>query len=139
MTATPFVYRHRVRYHECDAQGVVFNAHYMTFLDVAMTEMFGSVFGSYNSMTAQGFDSMVVDVHLAWKSSATFDDELAVALTVTGIGRTSMTISFTQSVGERLCVTGEIVYVWVDVAEHRPIPVPPQVAEALAPHTATSR
>lgn len=132
----PFVHRHRVRYHECDAQGVVFNAHYVTFLDVAMTELFRSAMGSIAAVNSAGYDTMVVDIHIAWKASAVFDDEIAVALAVARFGRTSMTLAFSQSVGERLCATGEIVYVWVDVATHEPIEVPDLARTALAPFTA---
>ncbi|HWL42564.1 MAG TPA: thioesterase family protein [Ilumatobacter sp.] len=136
MSAGPFVYHHRVRYHECDAQGVVFNAHYLTFLDVALTELFRSAMGSLGEVNRLGYDTMVVDAHVAWKSPAKFDDEVAVALEVTRYGRTSMATRFTQSVGERLCAEGEIVHVWVDVHSHAPIPVPDVVRAALAPFTA---
>jgi hypothetical protein len=42
-----FVHRLRVRFHECDPQGVVFNAHYFSYFDVALTEMWRAAFGSY--------------------------------------------------------------------------------------------
>lgn len=134
--ASPFVHLHRVRYHECDAQGVVFNANYLTFLDVAMTELFRSVYGSYAEMQRQGYDWMVVDAHVAWKSPARFDDELAVALVIERFGRTSMTTRFVQSVGERVCAEGEIVHVWVDVHTHQPVEIPLSAKQALAAHTA---
>lgn len=130
---TPFLHRHRVRYHECDAQGVVFNAHYVTFLDVALTELFRAAMGSLGAINALGYDTMVVDVHVAWKASAVFDDEIAVALEIARFGRTSMTTRFTQAVGERLCAEGEIVHVWVDVDSHQPIEVPDEVRAALSP------
>ncbi len=134
MTA-PFVYRHRVRYHECDAQGVVFNAHYVTFVDVAFTELFRSAMGSLGEVNRLGYDTMVVDIHVAWRASAVFDDEVVVALEIVRFGRTSMTTRFTQSVGERLCAQGELVHVWVDVDSHAPIPVPDVVVDSLAPFT----
>lgn len=135
MSSTPFVHRHRIRYHECDAQGVVFNANYLTFLDVAMTELFRTVYGSYAEMNRHGYDWMVVDAHIAWKAPARFDDDLAVALTVARFGRTSMTTHFVQSVGEQVCAAGEIVHVWVDYASHQPVPVPQTAINALAAYT----
>lgn len=131
-----FVYRHRVRYHECDAQGIVFNAHYVTFLDVAVTELFREAMGSLAAVNALGFDTMVVDVHVAWKSSARFDDDVDIALEVTRFGRTSMTVGFTQTVADRVCAHGELAYVWVDFESHAPIAVPDVARRALAPFTA---
>ena len=37
----------RVRYHECDQQGVVFNAHYLAYADMASLECSSVLFGSY--------------------------------------------------------------------------------------------
>src|SRR4030095_16455395 len=50
--AVPFVHRLRVRFHECDPQGVVFNAHYFSYFDVALTEMWREAFGSYANVVA---------------------------------------------------------------------------------------
>lgn len=133
---TPFVHRFRVRYHECDAQGVVFNAHHVAYVDVALTELWRAVFGGYGSMVDLGFDVMVADVHAAFRSPARFDDEVDLALTIERFGRTSMTTSWTASVGGRLCVEGEIVHVWVDATSHEPVVVPEEARARLAVHTA---
>src|SRR5690606_8287657 len=42
-----FTHRLRVRYSECDQQGVVFNGHYLFFYDVALTEMWRELVGEY--------------------------------------------------------------------------------------------
>jgi acyl-CoA thioester hydrolase len=130
-----FVHRLRVRYHECDAQGVVFNAHYLAYVDVALTELWRTAFGSYDGMLAAGFDVMVADVHAAFRSGARFDDELDLALTIQRFGRTSMTTGWTASVGDRVCVEGEIVHVWVDATAHTPVPVPDAARNGLAAWT----
>jgi acyl-CoA thioester hydrolase len=133
---TPFVHRLRVRYHECDAQGVVFNANYLAYVDVSLTELWREAFGGYGSMTDLGFDVMVADVHAAFRAPARFDDELDVALAIERFGRTSMTTAWTASVGDRVCVEGEIVHVWVDAATYRPVPVPDEARARLAAHVA---
>ena len=45
----PFVHQLRVRYHECDAQGIVFNAHHFAYFDVTLTELWREAFGSYDA------------------------------------------------------------------------------------------
>src|SRR3712207_6949070 len=47
-----FVHRLRVRYSECDPQGVVFNAHFVTYFDIALTELWREANGPYGGMTA---------------------------------------------------------------------------------------
>jgi len=37
--SAPFVHELRVRYGECDPQGIVFNANYLLYFDVAFTDL----------------------------------------------------------------------------------------------------
>ena len=46
----PFRHRLRVRYHECDPQGVVFNANYLAYFDIALTELWRDAVGGYASL-----------------------------------------------------------------------------------------
>jgi acyl-CoA thioester hydrolase len=55
----PFVHRLRVRYHECDQQGIVFNANHFAYFDVVLTELWRAAFGSYGAMVASGADVQV--------------------------------------------------------------------------------
>ena len=50
----PFAHRLRVRYHECDPQGIVFNSHHFAYFDVVLTELWRAAFGSYGAMVASG-------------------------------------------------------------------------------------
>ena len=85
-----FVHRLRVRYHECDAQGVVFNAHYFAFFDITLTELWRAAFGSYAAMLEQGTDVVVAEASARFRAPARFDDELDIAMAVEHLGTTSM-------------------------------------------------
>jgi acyl-CoA thioester hydrolase len=52
-----------VRYVECDLQAVVFNVHYFTYFDVAMTEFHREVIGAYSEMVDGGADMVVAEAH----------------------------------------------------------------------------
>jgi acyl-CoA thioester hydrolase len=54
-----------VRYHECDAQGIVFNANHFAYFDVTLTELWRAAFGSYDAMVEAGSDVVVVDAAAA--------------------------------------------------------------------------
>ncbi|MEQ9510770.1 MAG: hotdog domain-containing protein, partial [Alloalcanivorax xenomutans] len=74
----PFRYRLRVRYSECDAQHVVFNARYGDYVDLAMTEFMRALGRDYGALLARGLDNQVVKLTLEWKASARFDDVLEI-------------------------------------------------------------
>ena len=78
----PFVHHLRVRYHECDAQGIVFNANWLTYFDVTLTEWFREAFGSYGALMEDGGDVVLAETTLRFRGSARFDEDLAVSVEV---------------------------------------------------------
>jgi acyl-CoA thioester hydrolase len=129
----PFVHRLRVRYHECDPQGIVFNAHHFAYFDVVLTELWRAAFGSYGEMVASGTDVQVVDASASFHAPARFDDELDLEMTVTRLGTSSITSAFEERRDGELLVSGRLVHVCVDTATHRKQPIPRFMRERLAP------
>lgn len=129
----PFRLLLRVRYGECDAQQVVFNARYGDYVDVALTEYFRALLGSYQLLLESGLDNQVVRMATDWTSPARFDEVLALAVETLRVGTTSygmrVVISDYPS-GREIAVT-EIVYVMVSVAQHEKAPVPDWLRERL--------
>jgi acyl-CoA thioester hydrolase len=89
---TPFVHRLRVRYSECDQQGVVFNGQYLFFYDVAITELFRARIGPYRETVARGYDIVVAEARVRFVEGARFDEELDIRLSVEHLGTTSMIV-----------------------------------------------
>jgi acyl-CoA thioester hydrolase len=89
--AEPFVHALRVRYGECDPQGLVFNANYLLYCDVAFTELWREAVGPWQEMVERGFDAVVADAHLSFRAPARFDDELELRGRVAKLGTTAIT------------------------------------------------
>jgi acyl-CoA thioester hydrolase len=120
-----FVHNLRVRYNECDAQGHVFNANYLVYFDVALTELWREALGSYEALTAAGLDLVVAETGVRFRTPARFDDELEIALEIERLGNTSMvsTIRIVRD-GDTLA-EGRIVHIFVRadrLGEKAPIP-----------------
>ena len=113
----PFRHRLRVRWSECDLQGVVFYPQYLAYLDHTVTELWREAIGPYTDMIPDhGVDMVVAEVGMRYRGSARFDDELEIAATVTRLGSTSVTTEFTierRSDGA-LLTEGELRHVFVD-------------------------
>jgi acyl-CoA thioester hydrolase len=129
----PFVYPLRVRYSECDMQGVVFNGHYLSYFDVSMTELWRAAFGSYQAMTDRGVDLVVSEARVRYRAPARFDDELKMSIAVAGLSRTSITTAHAVLRGEELITEGEMRHVFVDAATLAKTPIPDWAREGLAP------
>lgn len=128
----PFRYYLRVRYGECDAQKVVFNARYGDYIDIAVTEFFKAI--GYGEALANGeFDFQLVKQTIEWKAPARHDQVLEIAVACTRLGNTSFTIGFEMRMAgdPRAIVTAETVYVLVDGHSLQKTPLPDALREAL--------
>ncbi|HET8979448.1 MAG TPA: acyl-CoA thioesterase [Solirubrobacteraceae bacterium] len=132
--AEAFVHHLRVRYSECDQQGVLFNAHYLAYIDHTVTEMWRAAYGGYQSMLDRGVDIVVAEVRMRFLGSARFDEELALEAVVTRIGTTSITSEhrFRRLDGE-LILDAEIRHVFVDRATATKMPMPDWARAGLQP------
>ena len=130
----PFVHHLRVRYAECDPQGVLFNAHYLAYIDHTVTELWRAAYGGYQTMLDRGVDIVVAEVRMRFLGSARFDDELELEAVVTHIGTTSLTSThrFRRADGE-LLLDAEIRHVFIDRATAVKAPMPDWVREGLQP------
>ncbi len=120
-----FVHRLRVRYNECDAQGHVFNANYLVYFDVTLTELWREALGSYEALTADGLDLVVAETGVRFRAPARFDDELEITLEVERLGNTSMVSAIGISRDGDTLAEGRIVHIFVRadcLGEKAPIP-----------------
>jgi acyl-CoA thioester hydrolase len=128
---------HTVRYVELDTQGIVFNAHYLTWYDEAVSDYLRAAGWDYQAeVTASGADFHVVRGLVEYRVAIGRAQRIEVAARTTRIGRTSL--AFQPAVfpagGDTLFATGEIVWVLTDQATRRPVPVPDRLRALLATH-----
>lgn len=135
--SSPFRHAMRVRYSECDLQGVVFNANYLAYADNAMTELWrATIEGGYQAMVAGGVDMVVAEAQLRFSAPARFDDELGLEVSVTRLGNTGMTTRLEMLRDTDLLVEVQMRHVFVDTGGAGKVPIPEAVRRGLAPHVA---
>jgi acyl-CoA thioester hydrolase len=129
--------RLRVRWAEVDMQKIVFNGHYLTYIDTAVAEYWREVGLPY----PHGYvDRYANDVYLRkttveYLGSARYDDVLSVCCRVSRLGNSSMTFLFElyreapQPSGP--LVTAELVYVNADPATMKAAPLPQELRERV--------
>jgi acyl-CoA thioester hydrolase len=134
--AKTFVHRLRVRYSECDAQGVVFNGQYLFLYDVAITELFREAIGPYDEMVAGGTDLVVAEARLRYLAGARFDDEVDIELPIVKLGTTSMTVTPSFRVNGKAMVEGEVRHVFIEPGTSTKREIPGDIRRALEPYVA---
>jgi acyl-CoA thioester hydrolase len=137
MTRGQFRFFHpfRVRYSEIDGQGVLFNAHYLTFYDTAITEFFRALgYDQFADAQKTGMDFHVVKAVVEYKAPIRFDWELDVGVRVARLGNSSLVfeLAIFQKEQNDLLATGEIVWVNTNQTTHRPAPIPDTTRRLIA-------
>jgi acyl-CoA thioester hydrolase len=132
--APPFSHELRVRYGECDAQGIVFNANFLAYVDVVLTEIWRESMGSYDALLATGVDTVVAEANMRFRAPGRFDDVLRIEGGFDGLGTTSTTLKLWFRRANDLLVEADLRYVFVDTDTWQKTPIPTEVRTALTPY-----
>lgn len=109
----PFVHELRVRYGECDPQGIVFNANYLLYFDVAFTELWRAAVGPWQEMLEHGMDAVVAEANINFRAPARYDEEIQLHAQVLRLGSTAITTEIDVMRGADLLVRGTLRHVCV--------------------------
>ncbi len=120
-----------MRYGECDPQGIVFNANYLAYFDVAFTELWRAAIGPYDKLVEGGYDTVLAEASIRFRAPARFDDLLELRSTVASLGDTSTTTRIDVVRGGELLVEGTLRHVCVTRSDWKKGPLPDWVRDGL--------
>jgi acyl-CoA thioester hydrolase len=130
--AEPFRHRVRVRFNECDPQGVLFYGNYLIYFDVLMTEFWRAALkGGYAGMVASGTDAVVAEAKIRYRASARFDDEVDLVAQVVRLGSTSSITGVRAERDGELLAEGELRHVFIDPATFEKKEIPDEVRAGI--------
>ena len=134
MPRTDFVCtpRLRVRWAEVDMQRIVFNGHYLTYIDTAIAEYWREIGLPYPAgyVERYGTDIYLRKATLEYLGSARYDELLTVCCRVAKLGRSSMTFLFEICRDAEVLISAELVYVNAD-ASMKAAPLPEDLRERV--------
>ena len=116
----------RVRYNECDFQGIVFNANYLVYVDETVDRWITDAIGE------DAIDVVVKRATVEWQSPARRGEILDLVPAVTRWGTTSFDVTVTGTVGDRPVFVATLLYINVIPGTKTPARVPEDVRTALA-------
>ena len=130
----------RVRWMECDAQGIVYNGKYMDYMEIGQSEYFRNLGFSIYRVAERGyFDVATVKALIEYKAPARVDDILEVHVRVSRVGNTSITLAMEiyPEDSHTLLTTMEGVYVGYVAASGATQPVPDGIRQLIEHFEAT--
>ncbi len=129
----PVVYTRKVRYSDTDAQGIVFNANYLRYLDDAQTDMFEAMGLGGLIFRDRGFEWVVARTEIDYRSTATLGEVLRTEVHVSDRGNTSFTVRgrIVVETEDRVVAESRQVQVVVDAVSFQPTPIPDFFIDAI--------
>jgi acyl-CoA thioester hydrolase len=123
----------KIRYSDCDPQGIVFNGNYARYWDDAATDWLEELGLGGPELGGNGVEVVTARLEIDFKSAARLGEVLETSIKIARFGTTSMdldveTINASSGV---VIAAGKLVWVFVDPEHFRPVPVPGDIKDRL--------
>ena len=125
----------RVRFSETDAQGVVHNAVYLVWFEIARIAYLARFRGGYKGLVEQGVDATTAEAHVRYRGGVRFDDELRIHVRATDVRGARFRFEYVierTSEPDGVVADGWTAHACVSAQTLRPTRMPPWLAEAIA-------
>lgn len=124
----------KIRYSDCDPQGIVFNANYPRYWDDAVTDWLEELGFGGEDLGGIGASVVTARLEMDFEASTRLGDTLETAIVVEKVGNTSLVLGLaTSRLSDGAVVArGREVVVTVDPAVLSPVPVPEALRAAVS-------
>lgn len=133
--STEFSIHLRVRFAECDMYGHVFNAHYLTWFDMAHSDLLAQALRDAGSnRDPSSVHVVVAECGVRYLAPSYLDDELEVVVTIEPLTTTSMTSHYEVRRGETTICNAFVRHVCFDLGQGRKTPWPEDLRAGIEPY-----
>jgi len=127
-----------VRFSETDAQGVVHNAVYLVWFEIARIDYLARFRDGYPGLRADGLEALTLEAHVRYRAPARFDDRLRVYARCGDLRGARFRFEYEIERGEEIVADGWTAHAVVDAELLRPTRMPGWLAEAIRDAEATA-
>ncbi len=122
----------RVRFSETDAQGVVHNAVYLVWFEIARIEYLARFDGGYPALREQGVDATTVESHVRYAAPARFEERLRIQARCLDVRGARFRFEYAIDRDGTAVADGWTTHACVDSRSLQPTRIPGWLVEAIA-------
>ncbi|HLK45421.1 MAG TPA: thioesterase family protein [Acidimicrobiales bacterium] len=122
----------RVRFAETDAQGIVHNANYPVWFEVARVAYLEAYAGGYQRLRELGLEAVVLETHVRYLQPTRFDDRLQVHARCVDVRGARFRYEYAIERAGELVADGWTAHATVDGGTFRPTRIPDWLREAIS-------
>ncbi len=120
-----------VRFSETDAQGVVHNAAYLVWFEIARIDYLARFRDGYPGLRADGIEALTLEAHVRYLTPARFDDRLRVYARCGDLRGARFRFEYEIERGDEIVADGWTAHAVVDADSLRPTRMPAWLGEAI--------
>jgi acyl-CoA thioester hydrolase len=122
----------RVRFAETDAQGIVHNANYPVWFEVARVAYLEEHAGGYQRLRELGLEAVVLETHVRYLQPTRFDDRLVVHARCVDVRGARFRYEYAIERAGELVADGWTAHATVDGGTFRPTRIPDWLRDAIS-------
>lgn len=124
----------QVRFNETDAQGVVHNAVYLVWFEIARVAYLGQFRGGYKGLVESGVDATTVEAYVRYRDVSRFDDALTIHVRASDVRGARFRFDYVierNSEPAGIVAEGWTTHACVDALSLRPTRMPAWLVEGI--------
>jgi acyl-CoA thioester hydrolase len=122
----------RVRFAETDAQGIVHNANYLVWFEIARVAYLEKFAGGYPRLRRSGIEALVLESHVHYREPARFDDRLRIHARCADIRGARFRYEYAVERDGVVIAEGWTAHATVDGTTLKPTRIPDWLVEAIS-------
>jgi acyl-CoA thioester hydrolase len=121
----------RVRFSETDAQGVVHNAVYLVWLEIARIAYIEQYPGGYKGLVDSGVDVTTIEANVRYRDACRFDDQLTVHVRARDVKGARFRFEYAITRADEVVADGWTAHACVNSKTLRPTRMPAGLREKI--------
>lgn len=124
------IYKHEIRYYECDRMGITHHSNYIRIMEEARIDFLDKLGYGFDKIEAEGVVSPVVSVECKYKSPTTFKDIVEVEVQLSGLSEMKFEFTYIMRKEGKLVAEGRSVHCFSE--NGRPVQISKRLPELTA-------
>ena len=124
------IYRHEIRYYECDRMGITHHSNYVRIMEEARIDFLDKIGYGFDRIEAEGVVSPVVSVECKYKSPTTFKDIVEVEVSLCNMSDLKFEFKYIMRKDGKLVAEGHSVHCFTE--NGRPVVIAKRLPELTA-------
>ena len=121
------IYKHEVKYYECDRMGITHHSNYVRFMEEARVDFLDALGYGFDRIEAEGVVSPVISISCNYKHPTTFKDLIEIEVVISRIQDLKFEFTYTMRCAGQVVCVGQSVHCFTE--NGRPIVIARRLPE----------